>query len=551
MAVRAGATPGNAAVQRRWRMSERTGFLALLGLMILPLWLFTYFPSTDGPVHLNIATIIRDYDDPASTRLRAFFQFNENIEPNIVAHHLIAWLSRVTGILTAEKIFLSLWVLLFCLAGRAMVLAVNPSGGAVSYLLLPTVFSYFAHDGYYNFILGMALCFLGIGLWYTRRARLTAGWLAILAFVGIVTVCTHLFSFLMLIFVIGVVTTFDYARKAWEARKTGELHDVALAYVGRASILVLTFLPGIWIVASFVLRHGVTDAVAHEQDKLNLLKHLLTLSYLYSFDPIEILFFGPLVALLAGLAVRLLIQRARQSRLMPADAFLLVLVCLVGVYFFVPLTTKEVAISQRFLGYITAILIVWLASIELPRRWRTGLAAGVAALVLAITAYRGWKYELYNGLIDVYVSASDHVEPHSTVLALHYWKQREPLAGRQITWRTDPFRHAASYIAMRTGGIDLRSSMMAQSVYGYFPVIYRPALDPYAVMGDVESNPPEIDLLGFEERTGERVDYVLIWDYDGTTPEDSLHRQLAQAYVPAYAAADGLVRLYRKRDGGP
>src|SRR3546814_7822627 len=104
--------------------------------------------------------------------------------------------------------------------------------------------------------------------------------------------------------------------------------------------------------------------------------------------------------------------------------------------------------------------------------------------------------------------------PNSTVLALHYWKQREPLAGERITWRTDPFRHAASYIAMRTNGVDLRSSMMAESVYGYFPVVYRSRLDPYAVMGDVESNPPEVDLLRSEEHTSElqslmRISYAV------------------------------------------
>src|SRR3546814_659766 len=103
---------------------------------------------------------------------------------------------------------------------------------------------------------------------------------------------------------------------------------------------------------------------------------------------------------------------------------------------------------------------------------------------------------------------------------------------------------------MRTNGVDLRSSMMAESVYGYFPVVYRSRLDPYAVMGDVESNPPEVDLLGFDDRTGETIDYVLVWAYDGSTPDDPLHRQLALAYEPAYASPDGLVQLYRRIDAG-
>src|SRR3546814_10037212 len=96
------------------RTSERAVFLTLVVLMIVPLWLFTYYPSTDGPVHLNIATIMNGYDDPDASRIRAFFRFNGNIEPNVVAHHLIAALDAAAGdILVAEKIFLTLWVLLF------------------------------------------------------------------------------------------------------------------------------------------------------------------------------------------------------------------------------------------------------------------------------------------------------------------------------------------------------------------------------------------------------------------------------------------------------
>src|SRR3546814_12309055 len=93
---------------------------------------------------------------------------------------------------------------------------------------------------------------------------------------------------------------------------------------------------------------------------------------------------------------------------------------------FVPVTTKEVAISQRFLGYILAVGIFWLASLRLTPRSATALVAGVAALVVAITAYRAWMYDLYTLKLETYFSAAVHVEPNSTVLALPYWHTREP-----------------------------------------------------------------------------------------------------------------------------
>jgi hypothetical protein len=41
--------------------AERLLFLALLALHVVPLWLFPFFPSQDGPSHLENAIILRNY----------------------------------------------------------------------------------------------------------------------------------------------------------------------------------------------------------------------------------------------------------------------------------------------------------------------------------------------------------------------------------------------------------------------------------------------------------------------------------------------------------
>jgi hypothetical protein len=37
--------------------------LALILVHLIPIWAFTYFPTQDGPAHLNNATILREYHD--------------------------------------------------------------------------------------------------------------------------------------------------------------------------------------------------------------------------------------------------------------------------------------------------------------------------------------------------------------------------------------------------------------------------------------------------------------------------------------------------------
>ena len=49
---------------RRLRDPDQLLFFALLALHVLPLWVFPFFPSQDGPAHLENAVILRDYHRP-------------------------------------------------------------------------------------------------------------------------------------------------------------------------------------------------------------------------------------------------------------------------------------------------------------------------------------------------------------------------------------------------------------------------------------------------------------------------------------------------------
>ena len=45
---------------------ERLLFALLLVVQLIPVWAFTYLPTTDGPAHVASADVMRRYNDPAA-----------------------------------------------------------------------------------------------------------------------------------------------------------------------------------------------------------------------------------------------------------------------------------------------------------------------------------------------------------------------------------------------------------------------------------------------------------------------------------------------------
>ena len=71
---------------------ENLLLLALIVAHLIPLWAFQYFPSQDGPVHIENANIILDYFQPDRAIFRVYYLFNKNPEPTWLGHLVLAGL---------------------------------------------------------------------------------------------------------------------------------------------------------------------------------------------------------------------------------------------------------------------------------------------------------------------------------------------------------------------------------------------------------------------------------------------------------------------------
>lgn len=87
---------------------ERWTFWAVLALQILPVWLFHYFPSHDGPIHIYKCLVLKDIFTSQHGIAQTYYTLNPQFPLNVLAHVLLTALTFLASPLIAEKLFLTI-----------------------------------------------------------------------------------------------------------------------------------------------------------------------------------------------------------------------------------------------------------------------------------------------------------------------------------------------------------------------------------------------------------------------------------------------------------
>jgi len=90
------------SLSARWKETDpayrhkRILIFVLLVLHVLPLWIFTYFPSQDGPAHIYNAYVLKVFHDAEEGSLmRQYYQLNLTLFPNWFTHAFLMLLMYV------------------------------------------------------------------------------------------------------------------------------------------------------------------------------------------------------------------------------------------------------------------------------------------------------------------------------------------------------------------------------------------------------------------------------------------------------------------------
>jgi len=540
-----------------WRSPESLIFMLLLVLHLVPIWSLRMFPTQDGPSHQAVAQVLRLYDLPEGEFLHEYYLRNREASPNEFIFFLMARVLGFVPVPAAEKILLSVYVLLLPLSVLYALRAVAPRDApgtvALAALAFPFTYNFLMQMGFFNFCFSLAAFFFALGFWWRRQGRLGLLNGTVFAVLVLWVYFCHVVSMVMLLAVVGTVAAWrvlvDFRGRSSEVSAAGALREGFRRWL---VVPLLAFGPALALMAWFVGQR--VDARVTTMPLSVKVKHLGGLYSLVSLDANTVALSAVLAALFAGVTAVLVARRLRRGGLLAADGlFLAVLVATVA-YFAAPSEMSGGGfLVHRLNLYPFLLLIPWFATFDLGRRAALGIQAMAALIAVALLSLFWPRWEKLNGELSEYLTAADRIEAGSTLLPLVFDHRGKTPEGT-IAFRTRPFLHASGYIAARKPVVDLA---LYEAKESYFPLLFRPDRDPYTRIGigpglGLEGEPPRVDFLRYPELTGGRVDYVLLSGLDAAPPDHpdvrSIQNQLAAAYEPVYVSPRRLVRLYRHRE---
>ncbi len=537
-------------------------FAALIVLHLIPIWAFTYFPSQDGPAHLENANIMREYAQPDRTALRAYYVFNENLTPNWAGHVVLAGLMSLTSLRVAEKIFLSGYVVLLPVSVRYAICAVCPDSAFLAVLIFPFIHNYLFHMGFYSFSYSLPMYFFFIGYWLKYREQFTLYQTINLAVLSLLLYFTHIVSMAAAFLAVTVMTMW---RILLEFREQGCKWQFSPRVFRNALPLLrplYAFVPTIILFAIFFFQTRRYSLPVSWEDKPPpriLLNEFLSLYSLVSYEVREIWISRGVACFFVAVIGYLLLSKKLFVRPNFWNGFIVVAAVYTFVYFIGP---SEIGgggyIHDRMNLYPFLVLIIWFAAHRYgptARRFIQGAAIGFSVALLGLHSV---KYGELNDYLKEYISGTRRIEPNTTLLPIYFSQRGDDPDGRPVSLRVNFLLNAAGYLAAERGIVDLGNYEAGQT--SYFPFLFRPELNPavhlhYAPLdsasGELRALPTEI--LSYPQRTGGRIDYVLVWgvrdrDRNKEIPK-FIFKQLQEGYDLIYTSPQrGLEQLYRRKD---
>ena len=554
-----------------WKNCYNIIFLLLIIVHLIPIWIFKYFPSQDGPAHIENATIIREYNQPERSVFRKYYTFNKNFTPTWIGHLILAGLMYIVPLLVAEKIFISGYVVLLPLSVRYALKAIRQDTDFLAYLSFPFIYNYFFHLGFYEFSYSLALFFFVMGFWLKYREEFTPKKVLILTFLSLLLFFFHVVSFVMAYVAIIILTIWFILIENFQKGNSKKLSisEILKVFQKKGLPVFFAFLPSFMLFLLFLNPIGLKvdwSKLLIENASKNLFKFndLLQIEPLVSYQRVEFYLSLALgiflwVLFLYIFAAKKVHRNSLLDYQLQLDIWDGILFVIFGYVLMFWITPDEISgfglIHIRLNIYPFFMLIIWFRAQSYSTLVKRIIVFVITAIALATLSFHTIKYAELNDYMEEYLSGIQLIEPNTTILPLSFFITQNTESGLDPYSKVNPFLHASGYIGAIRGVVDFSNF---EAHLSWFPLRFRQDLDPYVHIGIdkcLECVPPKVDFLTYPKRTGGQVDYVLVWDQKKHQRNDeytrSIFKQLKEGYQLIYTSPKrGLMKLYRRKELG-
>lgn len=463
--------------------------LGLTVLHIIPVWWFEYLPSQDGPSHVENSYLLLHYFDEGAPYSR-YYDLNLRPFPNWFSHSSMALLMTFLAPLTAEKAFLTLYVIFFVFAMVYFLASAGEDKVFFVLLCFPFIYNYLLQMGFYNFAFGLPLTFLILGYWWRRRDarmgwRMVSGLNALLIFAYFCNLLSQMLA------VIGVLFLAAF------------YHRRRLVRVLRLAVLLVpSYLLPIYYIRLQAARPYKSPPAT------DLLKYFLRLGSLTSHGSSQAYLGISLACLLGVLLVYTAARSGRPSgetaktRCGAAGGFLWLGALFTLVFFLGPAKMFGGGFLDDRLSLFPVLAVLpWLKP-KLRRSLKFGIGIAAVGLTVAHLGVNCYYWGILDDGLKEYTSGIGFVGRNETILPISF----DHRGGESA--RIGVYRHAASYYCIGVGAVNLGNY---EGDKAYFPLRYKAPMNPFTTIGPIESGFGNL----IPEAYPEKPDYILLWSSPG------------------------------------
>lgn len=496
--------------------------LLLVGILIclIQVWLPEYYLTGDGPCHVANAQAMLDMWTNNSSFYSRFYVFNHHPDPNWFTHLLLSSIIYISGSGTAEKLFLTILILLH--AG-SMYLLMHKLTRRIS--LWPLVIIVFIFHqplvrGFYNFSFSIPFFFLLIYSWINHLELKKTKHLASFFVFLMLTYFTHPVAF-----VFGCVTCFALLSSyALSGALNGGIKSITKAFTG----LLLCVSPFAFLFLKFSSNNGGLSAInlSFDTGKLDL---LFRLKFLVNYSEKELLFVSIVGIVMSATTLTAIVFRFRKATgIDKYDGFLAAAIFGMILFLFLPDWLLGGGLFVMRAGLFTMLLFCCcIAYMPLPAMIRDTSAAIIYTCFLVLFMIRMPIVNAASrGVADV-MTTWKYVKAGSVLLPLNFETLGKDEDKKIISEKNNIFCHVGQHLGIGKTALVLDNYEANTS---YFPLKWRPELNPYTHLSreqGIEGVPPYAAINEYEQKTGVNIDYLLMWCYDTSSQTDPHYRKLA------------------------
>jgi len=449
--------------------------LLLIALYLVPIWRFRFFPSSDGPCHIYNAQVLkhlRHPDDP----FHDYFGPNFRPFPNWTASFLMWAFQHLVSPLLAEKLLLTVYVLLFVLSVQYLLKATAHRTKIFWLLSFLYLFNFLLLMGYYSFSLGVPLLLFTLGFLWKSRESLSWKRAAILGLLLVVLYFSHPVPFLIAIVALVLFAALFYRRRGRDIRKI---------LVGCSPSVALGFY--------YVWAYRLASAQKIPIRIQNLSESFMALVNMHFLVTVDAQW-QPILAKVAALLVFVLVMHTLVKKMTIRDKVLsysfdqkdyFLLLSLVT--FILSIVFPDVvaghgsAIFLRTIFIGSLLTLPWLSD-DLGKVMKRLAAGGATVLVVANVLLIYLSFSMLNKDLSDFISCRAHVGRFNTLIPLIF-QRSAPSCNIPV------FIHATNYYCLNNFNINLANY---EADKDYFPVRFIEGLERPDVY-DVFDRPNTLD----------------------------------------------------------